>query len=502
MAQVINTNTMSLNAQRNLSTSGNSLATSIQRLSSGLRINSAKDDAAGLAISERFTTQVRGMNQAARNANDGISLAQTAEGALGEIGNNLQRIRELAVQSRNATNSDSDRQALNSEVQLLKAEIQRVAEQTNFNGTKLLDGSFQSQAFQIGADQGQTIDIAQIANANIASLGNWNKVDTAAKVTGTAPAGAAGAGGAATPGTGALDLSGVADAAVAFTFDVNGTEVEVAAEVGRDAAGLATAVAAAINGEATGLATVNGNNIALSNTGAAAVVIDNFSNAVTDVTVAAQTPAGAAGANTFSAGSFTLTGSKGSATINFTAAGSSAQRADELVKSINSQSYNTGVSASLDAGKLVLTGADGDVTVATATGTDATALTAQTGLTAGSSAGAAGAWAAGTADTGFANLDISDVSGADNAIKAMDAALNSVNSSRADLGAVQNRFTSVVANLSTSSENMSAARSRIRDTDYASETAELTRNQILQQAGTAMLAQANQSSQNVLSLLR
>ncbi len=502
MAQVINTNTMSLNAQRNLSTSGNSLATSIQRLSSGLRINSAKDDAAGLAISERFTTQVRGMNQAARNANDGISLAQTAEGALGEIGNNLQRIRELAVQSRNATNSDSDRQALNSEVQLLKAEIQRVAEQTNFNGTKLLDGSFQSQAFQIGADQGQTIDIAQIANANIASLGNWNKVDTAAKVTGAAPAGAAGAGGgAATPGTGAVDLSG-ATPADALSFTVNGTTVTVDAEVGRSAADFATAVAGAINGQAAGLATVDADdNLVLSNTTATAVTLGGAIPGGAQ-TVAAQTPAGAAGANTFSAGSFTLTGSKGSATINFTAAGSSAQRADELVKSINSQSYNTGVSASLDAGKLVLTGADGDVTVATATGTDATALTAQTGLTAGSTAGAAGAWAAGTADTGFANLDISDVSGADNAIKAMDAALNSVNSSRADLGAVQNRFTSVVANLSTSSENMSAARSRIRDTDYASETAELTRNQILQQAGTAMLAQANQSSQNVLSLLR
>jgi len=502
MAQVINTNTMSLNAQRNLSTSGNSLATSIQRLSSGLRINSAKDDAAGLAISERFTTQVRGMNQAARNANDGISLAQTAEGALGEIGNNLQRIRELAVQSRNATNSDSDRQALNSEVQLLKAEIQRVAEQTNFNGTKLLDGSFQSQAFQIGADQGQTIDIAQITNANIASLGNWNKVDTAAKVTGAAPAGAAGAGGgAATPGTGAVDLS-AADPEAALSFTVNGTTVNVAQLTGRSAADFATAVAGAINGQAAGLATVDGDdNLVLSNTTATAVTLGGAIPGGAQ-TVAAQTPAGAAGANTFSAGSFTLTGSKGSATINFTAAGSSAQRADELVKSINSQSYNTGVSASLDAGKLVLTGADGDVTVATATGTDATALTAQTGLTAGSSAGAAGAWAAGTADTGFANLDISDVSGADNAIKAMDAALNSVNSSRADLGAVQNRFTSVVANLSTSSENMSAARSRIRDTDYASETAELTRNQILQQAGTAMLAQANQSSQNVLSLLR
>jgi flagellin len=503
MAQVINTNTMSLNAQRNLGTSGNSLATSIQRLSSGLRINSAKDDAAGLAISERFTTQVRGMNQASRNANDGISLAQTAEGALGEIGNNLQRIRELAVQSRNATNSDSDRQALNSEVQLLKAEIQRVAEQTNFNGTKLLDGSFQSQSFQIGANQGQTIDIAQIANANIASLGNWNKVDTAAKMTGAAPAGAAGAGGgAATPGTATLDLSG-ADVEAEFTFSVDGTDVTVAAGTGRSAADFATAVAAAINGEAAGLATVNGTDIDLSNTTATAVVLaGDVPGGAT--TVAAQTPGGAAGANTFSSGSFTLTGSKGSATINFGEAGSSAQRADELVKSINAQSYNTGVSASLDSGKLVLTGADGNVTVAAGGGSDAAGLLAQTGLTAGSTAASAvgTAWAAGAADTGFDDLDISDVAGADNALKAMDAALDSINSARADLGAVQNRFTSVVANLSTSSENMSAARSRIRDTDYASETAELTRNQILQQAGTAMLAQANQSSQNVLSLLR
>ncbi|MDX3932282.1 MAG: flagellin [Stenotrophomonas sp.] len=503
MAQVINTNTMSLNAQRNLGTSGNSLATSIQRLSSGLRINSAKDDAAGLAISERFTTQVRGMNQASRNANDGISLAQTAEGALGEIGNNLQRIRELAVQSRNATNSDSDRQALNSEVQLLKAEIQRVAEQTNFNGTKLLDGSFQSQSFQIGANQGQTIDIAQIANANIASLGNWNKVDTAAKMTGAAPAGAAGAGGgAATPGTATLDLSAV-DVEAEFNFTVDGADVTVAAGVGRNAADFATAVAAAINGEATGLATVDGTNVALSNTTAAAVELaGDVPGGVT--TVAAQTAGGAAGANTFSSGSFTLTGSKGSATINFGEAGSSAQRADELVKSINAQSYNTGVSASLDSGKLVLTGADGNVTVAAGGGSDAAGLLAQTGLTAGSTAASAvgTAWAAGAADTGFDDLDISDVAGADNALKAMDAALDSINSARADLGAVQNRFTSVVANLSTSSENMSAARSRIRDTDYASETAELTRNQILQQAGTAMLAQANQSSQNVLSLLR
>ena len=187
MAQVINTNTMSLNAQRNLGTSGANMATTIQRLSSGMRINSAKDDAAGLAISERFTTQIRGANQAARNANDGISLAQTAEGALGEIGNNLQRVRELAVQSRSATNSASDRQALNAEVQLLKQEIQRVAEQTNFNGTNLLDGTFTNQAFQIGANQGQTINISQVTNANISKLGNWTTASTDGSLTGGVP---------------------------------------------------------------------------------------------------------------------------------------------------------------------------------------------------------------------------------------------------------------------------------------------------------------------------
>src|SRR5690606_8144373 len=180
---VINTNVMSLNAQRNLTANSADLGTTIQRLSSGLRINSAKDDAAGLAISERFTTQIRGMDQAARNANDGISLAQTAEGALGEIGNHLQRIRELAVQSRNATNSSDGRAALQKEVDQLKAEIDRVADTTNFNGTKLLDGSFTAQSFQVGANQGETIDIAAITDANMAALGTWQSVE----YTGGAP---------------------------------------------------------------------------------------------------------------------------------------------------------------------------------------------------------------------------------------------------------------------------------------------------------------------------
>ncbi len=507
MAQIINTNTMSLNAQRNLSTSGNSLATSIQRLSSGLRINSAKDDAAGLAISERFTTQIRGINQAARNANDGISLAQTAEGALGEIGNNLQRIRELAVQSRNATNSPSDRQALNAEVQLLKAEIQRVAEQTNFNGTPLLNGSFANQAFQIGADQGQTINIAQIANANIKDLGNWNQVATPATVTGAVPNGGAIAGGAAQPGTESINLTGVADAAAAFTYQIGaGPNITLAATPGRTPAQLATELADSINTQTgiANLATVDNGNIALSNTSATAVA---FTGDTGTVSVAAQTPASEAIAASFTAGSLTLTGAKGTATINFAAAGGAGQRASDLVKAINDQSYNTGVTASLDkAGQVVLSSQEGDFTIAG--GAD---LTEQTGLTAGTTdptdladptAALGSRWTPGDSVTGFAALDISDTVGADNALNAMDAALKAINSARADMGAVQNRFSSTIANLTTSSENLSAARSRIRDTDYATETAELTRTQILQQAGTAMLAQANQVPQNVLKLLQ
>ncbi len=178
MASVINTNVSSLNTQRNLASSQSALATSIQRLSTGLRVNSAKDDAAGLAISERMSSQVRGLNVAARNANDGISLAQTAEGSLGKVGDMLQRIRELAVQSANATNSQTDRDALNAEVTQLKDEIGRVASTTEFNGTKLLDGSFTAQKFQVGANAGQTIDLSSIANVSLAALGTLTPPDT------------------------------------------------------------------------------------------------------------------------------------------------------------------------------------------------------------------------------------------------------------------------------------------------------------------------------------
>ncbi|AKC87993.1 flagellin [Pseudoxanthomonas suwonensis] len=385
---VINTNTISLNAQRNLATNSASLSTTIQRLSSGLRINSAKDDAAGLAISERFSTQIRGMNQAARNANDGISLAQTAEGSLSEIGNNLQRIRELAVQSRNATNSTSDREALNAEVTQLKAEIQRVAEQTDFNGTKLLNGNFTAQAFQVGANQGQTITVASIANANTTALGSWTSPDTTAYTQTTA-------------------------AATATAF--------------------ATGMSMEING------------------------------------VTITTAAGAADAP---------------------AAAAALKAAFDVAKAIPA---NTGLANVTMAADGAITSTDQNLTLAN--------LTNVSGVTAGTTAGTASV-VAGTAQTGFSAETVLTAEAADRMILAMDAALTAVNSSRADLGAIQNRFTSVVANLNTGSENLSASRSRIRDTDFAKETAELSRTQILQQAGTAMLAQANQIPQNVLSLLR
>jgi len=500
--QVINTNVMSLNAQRNLATSGSQLATSLQRLSSGLRINSAKDDAAGLAISERFTTQIRGMDQAARNANDGISLSQTAEGAMGEISNNLQRIRELAVQSRNATNSASDRAALNGEAQQLKAEIDRVAGNTSFNGVKLLDGSFQSQVFQVGANQGETISIDDIVNAATASLGSWTSVDGPATVAGAAPVGAGGS--SAVNGTATLtaaDLGAPTNADGfnydAFTIDVNGSTVNVAATSGATSVAegntaLLANIKAAIDGEGiTGLTIDDSvaDTLSFDNTGAAISITDTSGELGGDISIAAQTAAVPNSFTALGAGAFTINGTD----ITVGAAADAATRLSDLTAAINAQTDTTGVTASVVSGALSLT-SSADIVVG---GSDSAAVTAQTGLTSGTTA-----IVAGTAQTGFASLDISSADGADNAMKAMDAALTAISTARASMGAVQNRFTSVVANLSTTSENLSAARSRIQDADFAKETAQLTRVQILQQAGTAMLAQANQAPQNVLSLLR
>ncbi|GAO72765.1 flagellin [Comamonas sp. E6] len=491
MAMTINTNIQSLNAQRNLGASQSSLSTSMQRLSSGMRINSAKDDAAGLAIAERMSAQVRGLNQAQRNANDGVSLAQTAEGALSTIGGNLQRIRELAVQSRNATNSTEDRAALQKEVDQLKSEIDRVATDTSFNGTKLLDGSFTSQAFQVGANQGQRINIDSIQNSKIDQLGTWTSVDKPASVYSSA------LGGTENAGAGSFTVAAPADATAAsaafadFKITVGGTELNVTG-LGASARTVAQAqdqltanITKAIND-----AGIKGVTATAGATGTGTVSIKNESLTAQPLAVAGASYVTktdvTAGSNyaAINTGTLQINGKD----IVVDAAYSDSDRVAQLTTAINSQFKDGSVVASSVNGTLVLK-SDKDIAVTgTTTGTGLAVATTKV--------------VAGSAQTGFKDISVATAEGADDTILAMDAALKAVNSARADLGAIQNRFESVVSNLSVNSENLSASKSRITDADFAAETANLSRSQILQQAGTAMVAQANQLPQGVLSLLR
>jgi flagellin len=506
MPQVINTNVMSLNAQRNLSTSGGALATALQRLSSGLRINSAKDDAAGLAIAERFTTQIRGLNQAVRNANDGISLAQTAEGALGELTNNLQRIRELAVQSANATNSASDRAALDQEVQQRIAEIDRIAAQTSFNGTKVLDGTFGSALFQVGANAGETISVSFSQGVKANQVGQIATGTSSVEVTT-----------AALSGTSTIQVG--SSAAKTVGVSVQG------ASAGQSA-GSAYAKAAAINSASVaGLSATATNNI-------------EFSAAATTGTAAGDTY------------SLRINGTDIYASYDQNANG--VLSSQQITDAINAQSVNTGVTATLSGTNLRLTAADGrDINIAQAFGGAAAGgITAGAG---GSSTVNGVTYRDGTLDTTIANasaysttaaavnggtltlaatenvtvtgdgtamgfasanftlakdtktlstVNVLTVTAANDALSRIDSALTTVSGLRSTFGAIQNRFESTIANLQATSENLSASRSRIQDADFAQETAALTRAQILQQAGTAILAQANAVPQNVLSLLR
>lgn len=397
MAQTINTNINSLTAQRNLSTSQNSLATSIQRLSSGLRINSAKDDAAGLAIAERMNTQIRGLNVASRNANDGISLAQVADGALGKVSDSLQRIRELAVQSANATNSTSDRAALQAEVGQLTDEINRVAKQTSFNGTKLLDGSFTAATFQIGANSGEAITVSSLSDVSTNGL---------SKVT-----------------YGSDDITGISSA------------------------GITTLTA-----------------------------------------VAANTLAISVGGTEYKLGALAE-------------ARSPEERLGQVAEAINRQTSDTGVTAYLSKQT------DGTYTIAVRSSTLDSTGTAESVTLGGFSIATTGidnssASIVSTTVSGFGSLSVDSTENAWLAIKQVDDALNQVNNARATLGAVQSRFETAVSNIAIQSENTSAARGRITDADFAAETANLSRAQILQQAGTAMVAQANQLPQQVLKLLQ
>jgi flagellin len=718
MASMINTNIASLNSQNNLNKSQASLTTSLQRLSSGLRINSAKDDAAGLAISERMTSQIGGLNQATRNSNDGISMSQTAEGALSSISDSLQRIRELAVQSANGSNTDADRVSMQAETSQLLSEIDRVSTQTKFNGRTLLDGTLNNQQFQVGANAGETISFsvgsartAKLGSSDAAAITSSQNAGTQALVEGAftlngvliGPSLAA----ADTASTASAAASSIAKAAAVnaksaqsgVTATVNATEVagksmtagiltgtavingvSIAIDTTSDAASSRAAVVAAINAKkdqtgvtatdsgddktgvtlsaadgrnidltlntvtaaTTGLGTTAADGVAQTNTGSftlnsdkAIVITSNQNGAVTTggikaaglttgtfsaQTAYASTTSTAAGALTkIVAGDFKINGAQVGASVastdtasySFTsvvgAADSKALSGISKAAAINALTTQTGVTATVNAtavqgnamvgaaftGKLVINGVTtGTITtttntadsrkatvdainaisgqtgvVATDTNDDAKGVTlaaadgrnitahnltastltqAATGLgfaMTGASIAAAGNVAAsdagtftstltlsstkefkveaGTTGTGTAalnlkvgtygagrsgesldKLDISTVAGANKALVSIDNALKSVNAARANMGAIQNRFSAVVSNLQSTSENLTASRSRIRDADFASETASLTRGQILQQAGTAMLAQANSLPNGVLALLR
>lgn len=489
MPQVINTNISSLNAQRQLNRSQMTLQTSMERLSSGLRINSAKDDAAGLAISDRMTAQIRGLNQAVRNANDGISLAQVAEGALQESTNILQRMRELAVQSANDSNSASDRVNLQKEVNQLQAELNRIANTTTFNGKKLLDGTFSGQEFQVGAFANQSIQVT-VGSAKATDMGanTLSNDDVAGAITEA--------------------VAGAANNVAAGTLTINGylgTGVDVTVGAGDTARTIADGV-----------------------------------NAVTDQTgVSARAVTYAKIDNVSATGiySLDLNGQNTASAVTISASITDTGDLTELANAINGVSGKTGITAELSSDKsyITLKNAEGyDIHVANSTGSagdfDLTGLeedgetvvgTAAT-LTTGADATVGGnvifesaksfsidstdaalfAAETGSSLSDVGSVDIGSQKGALDALAVLDGALAFIADTRADLGAIQNRFSSTISNLENVSQNISAARSRVQDADFAKETAELSRSQILQQAGTAMLAQANAATQNVLSLLR
>jgi len=473
MALTINTNVMSLNAQRNLGASQSNLAKSMQRLSSGLRINSAKDDAAGLGISDRMTSQIRGLNQASRNANDGISLAQTAEGALGESTNILQRMRELAVQSANDTNSSSDRASLQAEVSQLQSELDRIAQTTEFNGKRLLDGSFSSGSFQVGANSGQTISFS-IGSAKASSIGGI------AAESGTEVGNAA-----ATDIT--ISIGGGAATTINSSADYTGNAYQDAVS--------AYAKAAAINDAGIGGLTVSASTSGTQTVGAVGGTAgDTYSLSINGVAVFTNEDAAAGISNA------------------------------SIRDAINIVSNRTGVIASLNGGDMTLTAADGSNIAVTESGTGFTAGTDGLSVTGGDFADTLrGTLSVSSTDSvdltgtvanlglstsiskdslGVDSIDISTAAGAQTALQRVDSAVGTIDSIRGGLGAVQNRFESTIANLQNVSENLSAARSRILDADIAQETSNMTKQNILQQAGVSILAQANQAPQLALSLLK
>jgi flagellin len=507
MPQIINTNVSSINAQRNLNKSQSSLQTSLQRLSSGLRINGAKDDAAGLAISNRFTTQVRGLNVAVRNANDGISFAQTSESALDEITTSLQRIRDLAVQSANDTNSAADRLSLQEEVNQLVSEIDRIAKTTTFNGNNVADGSISSLSFQIGANAGETVAVDGV-DARASALGSQPGAVQSEASSIAASAAATIATLNITVGTGGttVDVLSAANGGAVTGSSLGALKDPTATDYG---SGVAKSLASRIN-------ELRGDGVeGLEGVYATATTTYDYSDVNTTLAAADAY----VGSGTLANGDLEINGVDiGPVTIQEKDADGS------LVNAINAKTATTGVAASVDSnGRLTLTAEDGrDIVLNTANGaadtifdggdnatvatiaddfkTGTLTISAQDTITLGqltATTDDSNVQAVGT----VANADITTVGASNITLETVDSALAQIDSFRAGLGAIQNRFESTIRNLSAVSESLAAANSRIKDADFAAETANLSKNQVLQQAGISVLAQANALPQQALSLL-
>jgi flagellin len=535
VALVVNTNLSSLQTQYYLNQSQSALNNALTQLSSGLRINSAADDAAGYAIASGLTSQVNGLTVASQNANNAISLSQTAEGALQQITTNLQRIRELAVESANATNSSEDRTALNAEAQQLISEVNREAGTTQFNGVNLLDGSFQSQNFQVGANAGQTITVGSsdgFIDARSSALGQTYAatntfVNTAITTSSDANYASTFTGISATTTSGTTTLTtGLAKGALS----VNGISIGKGLTDGIsyvDSKGSAIAVANAINSAGIPNLTATANAVVATSTITAS---SSYSGSLTNSQTVSVTAGSATASNT---GSITATGGN-ALRINGISITGKFNNLQGLEALINTKTSQTGVIASTGSnGGLELTGVDGrNITVMDGAGV--TGINNAGGLSAGqvtligtvslstSATTAADAkitvtdnstnnkyfgatainQSASTQTTSIDALDISTVTGATNALTAIDSALSALNSASANLGAVQNRFQSVVDSLASLNQSDTAALSTIQDADFAAQTAAYTRAQVLQSAGQSMLAQANSNPQRVLQLLQ
>ena len=450
MAATINTNIASINAQRNLALSGQSLNTTMQRLSSGLRVNSAKDDAAGLAIAERMNTQVKGLTVAARNANDGISLAQTAEGALGKVGDMLQRMRELAVQASNATNSESDRKALQAEVSQLAAEIDRVAKQTNFNGTKILDGSFAGAVFQVGANSGDNVTLGALADTRSSQISN---ITYAAKNI--------------------VEDSSASPATKGFNVDDSGTNPAIPEFNKAVPAGSVNNDGSLNEGLVIKIGTTPATNVPLEQLEPASSSLERLGQVITAI----NNKTADTGVTAY------ITKNEGTQIYNIELR-SSKLGADDFPLNIEFLGFNTAAIGFGPSGATNATNKDIDLNIKG--GDPVTVANSNTKLN----------------ERGIDSIDVTTQAGAWEALKKIDSAIDQINGARATLGAMQTRFENAVNNIDIQVENLSAARGRIVDADFAVETANLSRTQILQQAGMAMVAQANQIPQNVLQLLQ